>query len=77
MTVSYLEPMGDAMSDQQQEKPAQEALPTPGEIAEMKDAAAALAAFRNATQGQAVDVGMERSGQLSPSHTPGHTTRQR
>ena len=57
-------------AQQQQEMPAKENLPSPSQIAEMTEAAAAL---KNAGLAQAVDVGMERSGQLSPSHTPGHT----
>ena len=59
------------MSDQHpQEKPANAPLPSPSQIAELTEAAAAL---KNAGLAQAVDVGMERSGQLSPSDTPGHT----
>ena len=62
--------MSDQQPQQQPEAPTRENLPSPSQIAEMTEAAAAL---KNATQGQVVDVGMERSGQLSPSHTPGHT----
>ncbi len=62
------------MSEQEQAKPAKEAILTPGQIAEMKEAAAA---GKKAAGGTMEQVEMQRSGQLSPPHTPGHTMRRR
>jgi len=56
------------MSEQEQAKPTKEAILTPSQIAEMKDVGATL---KSAARGPAQDIGMERSGQLSPPHTPG------
>ena len=53
---------------QQQERPAKDVTFSPSEIAEMTEAAATL---QNAGLGQAVDVGRERSGQISSQDTPG------
>jgi hypothetical protein len=71
--------MGEAMSDQQpqaqqQEKPAQDVILTPSQIAEMTEAAAAA---REAVGNTMQNVGEGRSGQLSPPHTPGHTVNRR
>jgi hypothetical protein len=62
------------MSGQEQGKPAKEVLLTPSQIAEAKDLGATV---KNVSREQGMDVGMDRSGQLSPSHTPGHTVRHR
>ena len=60
------------MSGQEQDKAAKPALLSPGQIVEMKEAAKA---GKKAAGNSMEDVGEERSGQLSPPHTPGHTTR--
>jgi hypothetical protein len=62
------------MSGQEQGKPEIPALLSPGQIAEMKEAAAA---GRKAAGNTMEHVGLERSGQLSPPHTPGHTAPRR
>jgi hypothetical protein len=62
------------MSGQEQDKAAKPALLSPGQIAEMKEAAAA---GRKAAGSSMEHFGEQRSGQLSPPHTPGHTVRRR
>jgi hypothetical protein len=62
------------MSGQEQDKAAKPALLSPGQIAEVKEAAKA---GKKAAGNTMEHVGEERSGQLSPPHTPGHATRHR
>jgi hypothetical protein len=62
------------MGDQEQNKPVKDIRLSPGEIAEMKDAAAAVKGDREMT---IQDIENVRSGQLSPPHTPGRTVRRR
>ena len=62
------------MSGQEQDKAAKPVPLSPGQIAEMKEAAAV---GRKAAGGTMEHVGPQRSGQLSPPHTPGHTVRRR
>ena len=61
------------MSDQEAAKPQEQIKISPSDIAEMSDAAAKAAAVKGTQQ----DVGMDRSGQLSAPHTPGHTVNRR
>jgi hypothetical protein len=62
------------MGDQEHNKPVKEIILSPSEIAEMKDAATTVKGDREMT---IQDIENVRSGQLSPSHTPGHAKRRR
>jgi hypothetical protein len=59
--------MANDANDRPEDLQAKPKLLTPGEIANLGDAAAGA----NALKGTMQNVGEERSGQLSPPHTPG------
>ena len=59
--------MANDTDDRTLDPQAKPKLLTPGEIAGLRDAAAGA----NALKGTMQDVAEERSGQLSPPHTPG------
>jgi hypothetical protein len=59
--------MADEANVQPEESQPKPALLTPGEIANLREAAVGAQALKGTME----HVGEERSGQLSPSHTPG------